>query len=132
MKGATVGTPPGHLPHERRRPALLRFGRITGFFPCVPAALEGIYLGESLLDHFPRHTGAGSFARSGAVQDDSLVLGIVGRPVRYIPKILADCPFDLGRTRIPITGLSDVDEYEGGVAQTCFKVLFDFLDLLST
>jgi len=43
--------------------------RQTGFLPCLPASGEGARFLPSGLSEFLRHTGAGGFARSGAIGD---------------------------------------------------------------
>lgn len=53
---------------------LLRFNRIAGFFPRLESTQQSPDFFESVVSQCPRHTGAGRFVRSGAVNNDLLLL----------------------------------------------------------
>src|ERR1041384_1128293 len=53
-----------------RRVLLFRFGGANGFDPCIPTAFKSPHLLVAFVEEHLRHTGAGVFARSSAVDDD--------------------------------------------------------------
>lgn len=59
---------------------LFVFYRISARIPFIPSAFQGIHLLKAGIDKLLRHTGAGSFIVSGAIEDDRFVLRILVFP----------------------------------------------------
>jgi hypothetical protein len=59
---------------------LLRLDRIFGSKPLVPASLEGIDVGVSLVHQNECRTGTCTFIRSGAVENNYIIFAILTRP----------------------------------------------------
>jgi len=70
---------------------LLWLGNKIFFDPFFPSPLQGMNILISQSDKFPRHTGAGSFIWSGAVESYLLILGIISCPRTYIVGVNPHC-----------------------------------------
>ena len=80
----------------------LLFCRITIFGPFLPAALKGIDLREAHLHQFLCHTGTGTLAGSGAVEDENFILRIFFSPGFYITGVFSNRTLNLHLTVCPI------------------------------
>ncbi len=68
--------------------------RVAGLLPGIEPAEQSLDASESFLTQCPRHTGAGSFVRSGAVDDYLLVFRQLGEPGGQIIEGDMDGAFD--------------------------------------
>ena len=104
-RGIPRGPPSSSVPTWRQ---LFRLCWIPTALPCVPTTLQGIDVRVSSLHQRPRQTGAGVFVRSGAIQDDSLPLGKVLRPLADFIRVDSCRAGDTGVRGVPVPIGSDI------------------------
>lgn len=64
---------------------LFRLNGILFVLPFVPTAFKSINLVKAFIHHHQRHTGAGSFVPSSAIENESLLLVVVVSPLVNSP-----------------------------------------------
>jgi hypothetical protein len=92
-----------------RKDSLFFFYRILGRIPFVPATFENFDILETCACELPRYTGAGSFVRSGAVENNRFVLRIFGNPLRDFFRQLPPRTRYFPLRRVPVMRLPHVD-----------------------
>src|SRR5208283_1747347 len=115
-----------NLPARRageRRTALLGLNWVLCRFPGFPPTLQRVYVLVTVSHELECHTGTGPFVRSGAIEDECLVLRIFGHPRSYCGRVFPDRPLYLRRCVRPVVGLPDVYDREVGVIHLLLQLL---------
>jgi len=107
---------------QKVKGSLFGFGRKSRAMPLVPASFKGIHIFKTLVFHLLRHPGGGSFARSGAIQNISLIRVICGNPILKIGRVSVNRTADFYVTSPPVTSRPDIQKNHIGIVQhfLCF------------
>lgn len=104
---------------------------VLGDEPANPSTFQGINVVETFHTELSSHPETCGLITSAAIENDGLVLGILGRPIVHIDGILTQRPLDFDRAGPVIVARSDIQYDDVWIPKEGFQFILGHQLVLS-